>query len=154
MGDEKAYSVKKPKFNFPEKIELFFAISLAFLLFWFDVLQNKIIDKGANVVVQFYSGFSMKASVLIWIVFISFLSFQLALLYRNVWYKTKPHHFDYAFSLLASIANILLIVGFLSDINLAIGARADYFFNLVPIDIYHLGIGLEIITVFYFAFTK
>jgi len=153
MGDEKAYSAKKPKFNFPEKIELFFAISLAFLLFWFDVLQNKILDFGAGKIVSFYSGFSMKASILIWIVFGLFLAFQLVLVYRNVWYKTKPHHFDYLFGLLASIANTLLIVGFMSTLGGA-GAPAEYFFNLVPIDIYHLGIGLEIITVFYFAFTK
>lgn len=143
-----------PKFNFPEKIELFLALSLAFLLFLFDVVQNKVLDLGTDYRVSFFSEYSAKASSFLWIAFILLVIFQLILLYRNIWYKSKKRYFDYAFALLLSIANTLLIIGFVSSINAGGHVPVEYFFNMIPVNIYHLGIALEILSIFYFAFTK
>lgn len=143
-----------PKINFPEKLILFLALSLAFLLFLFDIVQNKVIDLGTDYKVTFFGQHSVKASSFLWVAFALLVIFQLILLYRNIWYKAKKHYLDYVFAFLLNAANTLLIIGFVSDFNVGSKIGVGYFFNMVPVSIYHLGIALEIISIFYFAFTK
>lgn len=154
--EEKKINFKKFKLVFAEKVEMFALVAFIFSLFLLDVNANMIGSYGQEIEVNLLFGKTILATSLFWAGFL-FLAFcQFLLSTRTIYHpKRKRKKSDIAFSVIGVIGLMIILSGGMllfwygNDIEIP-------FFNIIltRISYYHIGIGLEALTVFYFALFK
>ena len=155
MKERKKKPKKKNKGVFADRIEVFFILLFVFALFLLDVNANLIASYGVETNVPVLMGRIVGATSMFWLGFlvamVSFFVFSI----RSVYRKSKLKKWDLFFSLIGGIGLGIILSG-----GLLLFAGADnlvipfFIWSFTRLTYYHVGIGLEVLSVFYFALTK
>lgn len=146
--------VEKIKFGLPDKLERFLIAALFLLLFFFDVLQNKFLDLGLDYRVNVISGISFRAINGFWIVILAYHIVLFSLISRSIWKRGTHHFYDFVVGIFAIIGVFAVIAGALLGIYFGANEMIPFIFNITQINLYHIGIGLQVLSALYFIFTK
>jgi len=141
--------------RFGDRVAIFFILLFIFSLFLFDVNANLLAQYGVDVTVPVISNKIVAATSMFWLGFIvavfSFFMFSTRHMYR----KLKLRRLDLFFAMIGAIGLGIILSGglllFASADNLVIPFFTLSFSRLTY---YHIGIGLEVLTAFYFALSN
>lgn len=147
---------KSSKKNFSgvllRKVEILSILFFILALFLLDVNLNLIASYGLSTNVPFFNGIVLPASSMFWLGFVVMTVCLFIVCVRSFQRRKKFKGFDVLFSFIGIIGWGIILSGglliFFGGDNFVIP-----FFNLLVnrIDYYHVGIGLEIISIIYFA---
>jgi hypothetical protein len=134
------------------KFELFCVLLFIFALFLLDVNLNLIASYGLSTNVPVFNGIVVAASAMFWVGFIAMSVCLFIVCVRSFHRRKSFLGFDTLFSLFGIIGWGIILSGGL----LIFFGGDDFvipFFSLMVnrIDYYHVGIGLEVLTIIYFA---
>lgn len=142
--------------KFANKMSLLALIVFILSLFLLDVNANLIGAYGPKILVNFIKGIKLPATSMFWLGFlgaaVSFLIFSTRSMYLPKMYNKK---IDFIFALVG-IAGLMIILSggmllFWHDNSLQI---PFFSYTFTRIDYYHAGIGLEVLSILYYAITK
>ncbi len=134
------------------KFELFCVLLFIFALFLLDVNLNLIASYEMNVRVPVINGILVPATSMFWLGFISMSVCFFIICVRSFHRRRRFLGFDTLFSLMGIVGWGIILSGglliFFGGDNFVIP-----FFSIMVnrIDYYHLGIGLEVLAIIYFA---
>ena len=143
------------RLGLPDKIEGFFLGGMFLFLYWQDVLQNKFQDLGLGHQVTWITGITTKAINLFWVTIIFYHIFLFSVIARSIWLKRSTHHYlDFIIGAIMIIGIFFVITGAIAGIYFETNVPIEWFFNITQINIYHIGIAIQIIGALYFSITK
>lgn len=150
---------EKPKNHiknvFMDKFQMFFILLFIFALFLFDVNANLLAQYGVGVNVPVITNKIVAATSMFWlgylIALVSFFMFSI----RSLYNKHSLKKLDLFFSMLGAVGLGIILSGGLLLFAAADNLVIPFFkWSFTRLTYYHIGIGLEVLTVFYFALTK
>lgn len=148
----KARDLKKV---FLSKFELFSVLVFIFALFLLDVNLNLIASYGMNTNVPVFQGNVVPATSMFWLGFIAMSVCFFVICVRSFHRRKRFRGFDVLFSIAGIIGWGIILSGGLLIFFGGDDFVIPFFSMLVNrIDYYHVGIGLEVLTVLYFALTN
>lgn len=148
--------LKRFKEIFTDKVQMLSLIFYILALFILDVNANNIGAYGIDTYVNFINGIKFPATSMFWFGFLAACFFFLLTTVRSLYHsKRYPTKFDLFFSILG-IAGLMIILSGGMLIFWHNNALIIPFFSLqiTRITYYHIGIGLSIVSLLYFALTK
>jgi len=145
---------RKVKFGWPDYIESLLIGGIFLLLFLFDVLQNKFLDLGLDYKVNVFSGLQFTALNGFWIVVLIYHFVLMGLILRSVWDRGTHKYYDYIVGAITIVGLFLIIAGAIAGIYFDAHQAIPWLFNMAQINIYHLGISLQVFGALYFLITK
>ncbi len=146
-------SEKVVKFKLiPHVVDISLTAILILSLFLFDVLQNKFLDFGLDKLVFATSTISFKAINAFWIVFGIYFVVLLTLIVRSIWFKESHPVLDYIVGIITMFGLFLMVISITAGIQ---GIDTiHWFFNLNRLNLWHLGIAIQILGFLYWLFTE
>jgi len=149
---KKGGAKKSFKSVFLNKFEVLSVLIFIFALFLLDVNLNLIASYSLGINVPVFNGLVVPASSMFWLGFIAMSICLFIVCVRSFHRRRKFIGFDLFFALMGIIGWGIILSGGL----LIFFGGDDFiipFFNLLinRVDYYHIGIGLEVLTIIYFA---
>ncbi|HSU72355.1 MAG TPA: hypothetical protein VLJ21_00720 [Candidatus Binatia bacterium] len=141
----------KPTYR-PPLSHIIFGILFILGLFWNDVVQNKLLDRGYDAQLTVFSGFTLHAGTL-WYLTLLALALIILLYLLHDFAEKLTFFFDIV---AGTIAFLGLGVMYAMTLVLVSGGTSVPFFSttLTAIGLYHFGgIAIEILAALYFTFT-
>jgi hypothetical protein len=127
------------------------ALFITFLMWW-DVLNNQILSYGLGHRVTWFGDITTLAidlaSIMIFLTHVALLT----LFIMSLKSKSTSASLDIVVGALALFGVAILLGGFIN--GLYSGNIRFFFMTMSSISFYHIGVGLEFIAAFYYAFTK
>lgn len=146
---------KKAKAVFADKVNMAALLFFILSLFLLDVNANVIGAYGQDIQVNFIRGIKFYATSMFWLGFIAASFFFFLVSTRSLYHKRKYPRLDLFFAVIGSIGLMIILSGGLLLFWHSNNLEIPFFgYNLTRINYYHTGIGLELITMIYFALTK
>lgn len=145
---------KLVKYAIPSKIESILIGMLFLLLFLFDILQNKFQDLGLDYEVTVFSGLTFTAITGFWIALIIYLFIFFALIIRSAWDRATHPNIDYFIGIITLFGLFMIVTGAIGGIYFGTNEGITWLFNLKQINLYHIGVALQVIGALYFLVTK
>ena len=145
---------KEIKLGLPTKIEVVLLLLIVISLFFIDINQNKVLDKGINYSTTWWSGFTSSAITNFWFGIFIFLILYVLLTITAVSTSQRKTHPIYN-TILSSIAIFglsFIISGFLAELYKFNVPFFNIFINSG--DFYHIGIAICILTPLVIALTE
>ncbi len=145
----------KAKRIFADKLNMISLVFFILSLFLLDVNANIIGAYGKDVQVNFISGIKFQATSMFWLGFICAAFFFFLVSTRSLYYKRKYPRMDLFFAMVGAVGLMIILSGGLLLFWLGNNVGIPFFSHeITRINYYHTGIGLELITMIYFALTK
>jgi len=147
---------RKKRSKFPDKLEIFALVMFIFALFLLDVNANLIGAYGPDIQANVIAGKTIDATSAFWGGFIGACVFFLLIVTRSMYNPKKKFTGGDLFFTIVGIVGLAIILSggmllFWHNNALEIPFFAT---SLTRVNYYHIGIGLEFLTVIYFALTK
>lgn len=154
--DKKKFNLKKFKYTAADKTEVLSLLLWVLSLFLLDVNANLIGAYGSDTYVNLLFGKTIPATTMFWTGFLGAAFFFTLIATRKLYHpKHKKNRFDVFFTVVGTLGLMIILSGgmllFWFQNNLEIPFFA---LTLTRITYYHIGIGIEIFTLLYFAITK
>lgn len=148
---------KHIKLGLPDKIEgLMF---LAYILFWYwfndavNIMSRA--PEGWQATGTIITGVTIPLIYVAWVAFGLFHVALFAVVGRSIWRRGTNHFLDLFAGIIIFLGVFLLLI---PTIVMLMGYSGDYlipwFFNLGRTTVYHIGVGIQIIGMIYFALTR
>ena len=154
---KKEKKLVKPEHVFLKKLEMFSVIVFIFSLFLLDVNANMLMAYGKEVMVTVFGDIFVASTSMFWLGFLiglaSFLTFTMTSIVMR---KGALKKLDVFFAIIGGVGLGIILSGGL----LVFGEMGElttipfFFWTLSRATYYHIGIGLEILTVLYFTLTR
>lgn len=152
---KKKDELKKIRKVFLDKVEVLAVLLFIFALFLLDVNLNQIAAFGLDKTQTVFGSVKVYSSSMFWFGFIVMTLCLLIVSIRSFYRKHNAKFFDYSFVILGIIGWGIILSGGLLIFFGGDDAIIPFFSFLIErINYYHFGIGLEILTIIYFALTK
>lgn len=152
---EKRKKWKKTKKILADKINMISLVFFILSIFLLDVNSNMIGAYGKDIQVNFIAGIKFYATSMFWLGFIAAAFFFFLVSTRSLYHKRKYPKLDLFFAVIGAIGLMIILSGGMILFWLDNGAIIPFFgHEFTRIAYYHTGIGLELVTMIYFAITK
>jgi len=155
LKNKKKQNHKRNNLKFKDRIVIFSILLFIFSLFLFDVNANLLAQYGVEVNVPVISNKIVAATSMFWLGFIVAVTSFFIFSTRHLYKKIKPKKLDLFFAMIGAIGLGIILSG-----GLLLFASADnliipfFKWSFTRLTYYHIGIGFEVITAFYFALTN
>lgn len=147
---------RKVRFKFPGAVESVLVFLLAIFLFGLDVSQNKFIDFGIARQCNIIGGITVlcvNAFILFFILY--HITLGLLAVRAIIIRKDKTFDgFDVAAFFFATLGMFFIIAGAIAGIEFGAREAVPYLLGFAQIDVYHVGILLQLIVGLYYAATE
>jgi len=155
MAEKKSVNWKKVKMIFADKVNMASLLLFILSLFLLDVNANIIGAYGNDIKVNFIRGIKFDATSMFWLGFIAAAFFFFLVSTRSLYHKRKYPRMDLFFAVIGSVGLMIILSGGLLLFWHSNSLEIPIFgYKLTRINYYHTGIGLELLTMVYFALTK
>ena len=145
---------KQIKLGLPTKIEIILLLLIVVSLFFIDINQNKVIDKGIQYQTTWLSGVTTSAITNFWIGIFVYLILYISILITAISIaQRKTHHiWNVVISAIGVFGLVFIVSGFLAELN----KFSVPFFSLMitSINFYHIGIGICVLAPLIIALTE
>lgn len=142
----------KIRLGLPKRTEVGLLALFILALFWFDVLQNKVLDKGIDYEVTWFGNVTSSALFLATLMIILVHIFLFLLFVFSLKSRGTSFLLDAFIGMFALFGVAILLAGFVniihSDIIVFLGI------TMKSITFYHIGILIEVVYALYTAFTE
>lgn len=144
------------KFERPRKFEIFLLVLMILMLFWADVLQNKFTDFNLDYKVSvfkdlFGTSFQFKAITGFWIAILLYHILLATIIIRALFKRATSHIYDSVVGISALFGTMLILLGAIVSIY----TDSIPFFSVQTsvINVYHLGIAVNLLSAIYYGVT-
>lgn len=139
-----------------DRMEIMAFILFVLSIFLMDVNMNKVMDNGINTTVTVIGDYEIYATSGFWAGFLAALIIFFLIAFRSLYErKSRLGFFDIIFGIIGIIGLMITLSGgllaFWHNSSLAI---PFFKYTFTRVNYYHVGIGLDILALFYFALTK
>jgi hypothetical protein len=149
---KKAFKLPEPKFKLPKRTEIFLIVLAFVSLFFLDVSENKVLDKGLDYKTTWFGDIQTKAISNFYVgIFVYFVSLLL-ILALAIFSRSTHWGYDLFFGGIGLFGLFFMGMGWIADFH-QVGVP---FFGtmLQAISTYHLGISSQIIALLWFGVTE
>ena len=136
----------------PHRVEMILLFFYVTFFLWFDVLQNKVLDKGILYEVHWFGSVTSSALDLAVVLLILFHLTLMGLFLMSLRSKATHRNFDIIIGTLAFFGVAMVLSGFINDIYAE--TIRFLFVDMASVTFYHIGVGLEMLAGLYWAITK
>lgn len=155
MAKKDGKNWKKTKKILADKVNMISLVLFILSLFLLDVNANIIGAYGHDVKVNFIAGIKFDATSMFWLGFICAAFFFFLVSTRSLYHKRKYPRLDLFFAVIGAIGLMIILSGGMILFWLNNSTEIPFFgHSITRIAYYHIGIGLELLTMIYFAITK